>query len=86
MRTAWRKRKNFVEPERFLQGALLYAEKQKLDFNTYDTQYQELQCNFLPLLKDGSVIGVISINGQGEYKFSQLIRDPTMPGAPRGCQ
>lgn len=85
MKTVWRRRKNVVSPESFLKGALVYAQQQKLDFTAYDTQYQELQCNFLPLLKDDSVIGVISIDGRGEYRYNQLIRDPTMPGAPRGC-
>lgn len=69
----------------FIEGALRFARQQKLDFTSYDPQYQSLQCSFLPLLKDGSVVGVISINAEGEYQYKELVRDPTMPGAPRGC-
>lgn len=73
------------EPKRFLQEALQYARQQKLNFTGYDTQYQALRCNFLPLLKDDIVIGVVSLNNDGEYQYRELVRDPSMPGAPRGC-
>jgi hypothetical protein len=74
-----------MDPAHFLQEALEYARQQKLDFTGYDTQYQSLRCNFLPLLKDDVVIGVVSLNNDGCYQYRELVRDPSMPGAPRGC-
>ena len=85
MRSLRRKSKQSMDPNMFLEGALQFARIHKLEFTAYDTQYQALCCNFLPLLKDGSVIGVISMNTQGEYQYKELVRDPTLPGAPRGC-
>lgn len=74
-----------IEPNHFLQEALEYAQRQKLDFTDYDTQYQSLRCNFLPLLKNDVVVGVVSLNSDGEYQYRELVRDPSLPGAPRGC-
>lgn len=73
-----------VEAAVFLEGALQFASALHLEFTAYDTQYQDLQCNFLPLLKDGVIIGVISLTPSGEYQYRELVRDPTLPGAPRG--
>ncbi len=84
MRVVRHKSKQSIDPTVFLEGALRFARIHKLDFTAYDTQYQALQCNFLPLLKDGSVIGVISLDTQGNYQYKELVRDPTLPGAPRG--
>ncbi len=84
MRAARYKSKQSMDPAVFLEGALRFARMNKLDFTAYDTQYQALQCSFLPLLKDGAVIGVISLNTEGEYQYKELVLDPTQPGAPRG--
>jgi hypothetical protein len=85
MRTLRHKSKQSMDQNVFLEGALKFARIHKLDFTGYDTQYQALRCNFLPLLKDGSVVGVISMDSNGDYQYKELVRDPTLPGAPRGC-
>ncbi len=74
-----------MDAEQFLEGALQYARQNDIEFDSYDAQYQSLHCTFLPLYYQQATIGIVSMDRDGNFRFTKLAANSEERGAPRNC-
>lgn len=63
-----------MDPKAFLRTALKYAKDNNIDFNGYNTQYENLRSGVLPLFKDCSLVGVVKTDPDGHFQYERLWR------------
>lgn len=74
-----------MNAQEFLEGALQFARRNNIPFDGYDEQYQSLHCTFLPLYYQEATVGIISIDQNGNYRYTRLASSSQERGAPRNC-
>lgn len=74
-----------MNAQQFLEGALEFARNQQIMFDGYDAQYQILHCYFLPLYNGQATIGIVSLDQNGNYRYTRLAASSEERGAPRNC-
>ena len=74
-----------MDAQQFLEGALQFARQNGIEFDGYDLQYQSLHCTFLPLYYHEATIGIISVDQDGNFRFTKLAASSEERGAPRNC-
>lgn len=74
-----------MDDQKFIEGALQFARQSGIEFDSYDLQYQSLHCLFLPLYYRQATIGIVSVDQEGNFRFTRLAANTEERGSPRNC-